>query len=116
MDLLELIKEGKENAVTLFQLVWRTGEKERAIRAEIAGLREQGHLICNDQDGKGYYIATTVDEVRRQYQQDTNRFLSICRRMKAERQFLRDHGVLDEEKDSPVVEQMSLFETSLTTT
>ena len=69
MELLEQIGVGKENAVTLLQLQWRTGEKERAIRREIQQLREDGHLIINDQDGKGYYIATDLDEVERMYKQ-----------------------------------------------
>ena len=116
MELLKQIGTGKENAVTLMQLQWRTGEKDRAIRKEIARLREAGNLIINDQDGKGYYIATELGEVARQYRQDTNRFLAIAKRIKAERTVLRDAGYLDKEKDSPACTQMSLFDDPLTTT
>lgn len=116
MELTELIGVGKENAVTLLQLQWRTQRGERSIRREIEELRTSGLLINNDQDGKGYYYATELEEVAKQYRQDRNRFLSICKRIKAERRVLRDAGLLDEEKGSPEYEQMSLFDSPLTTT
>lgn len=116
MEIKELIGVGKKNAVTLLQLQWKTGEPERAIRKEIQRLRTEGLLINNDQDGKGYYYPTELDEVLYQYRQDRHRFLSIASRIKAARQVLKAAGMLGEEKDSPAYEQMSLFDTSLTTT
>lgn len=116
MELLNEIGVGKEHAVTLLRLVIETGEKERAVRKEIQRLREDGHLIINDQDGKGYYIATELDEIARQYHQDRSRFLSIATRLKTARRILKDAGLLDEERDSPAYEQMSLFDEPLTTT
>lgn len=116
MELLHEIGVGKKNAVTLLQLTWRTGEKERAIRKEIARLREEGALIINDQDGKGYYIATELDEIARQYHQDRSRFLSIAKRIKTARRILRDAGMLGEEEGTPTAQQMSLFDDPLTTT
>ena len=116
MELLTEIGVGKKNAVTLLQLTWRTGEKERAVRKEIQRLREEGHLIINDQDGKGYYIATELEEVARQYKQDRSRFLSIAKRIKAARRILRDAGMLGEEEGTPTAQQMSLFDDPLTTT
>lgn len=116
MELLQEIGVGKKNAVTLLQLTWRTGEKERTVRKEIQHLREEGHLIINDQDGKGYYIATEFAEIARQYHQDRSRFLSIAKRLKTARRILKDAGLLDEEKGTPAYEQMSLFDEPLTTT
>ena len=117
MELLNEIGVGKKNAVTLLQLTWRTGEKERTVRKEIQRLREDGHLIINGKDGKGYYIATELDEIARQYHQDRSRFLSIATRLKTARRILKDAGLLDEERDSPAYEQMSLFDVDpLTTT
>ena len=116
MELLEQIGVGKKNAVTLLQLQWRTGENERAIRKEIARLREEGNLIINDQDGKGYFIATELEEIARQYHQDRSRFLSVAKRIKTERRILRDAGLLNEEAGTPTSQQMSLFDDPLTTT
>ena len=113
---LDNIGVGKKNAVTLLQLQWRTGDNERAIRKDIQQLREDGHLIINDQDGKGYYIATELEEVARQYKQDRSRFLSIAKRIKAARRILRDAGMLGDEEGTPTGQQMSLFDDPLTTT
>ena len=116
MELLHEIGVGKENAAPLLRLVIKTGEKERAVRKEIQRLREEGHLIINDQDGKGYYIATEFDEIARQYHQDRSRFLSIAKRIKTARRILRDAGMLGEEEGTPTAQQMSLFDDPLTTT
>ena len=116
MEIKDRIGADKEHAVTLLQLIWDTGEPERAIRREIQRLRTEGLLINNDQDGKGYYYATEPDEVLRQYRQDRHRFLSIAARIKPAYQFLKEKGLLDKEKGSPEYEQMSLFDEPLTTT
>jgi len=114
---LDLIGTGKENAAPLLRLVFRSGLSERAVRKEIQRLREDGHLIINDQDGRGYYYATELDEVLKQYKQDRSRYLSIAKRIKTARRILKRAGLLDEEKGSPVYTQMSLFDDDpLTTT
>ena len=113
---LDLIGTGKENAAPLLRLVFRSGLSERAVRKAIQGLRDEGHLIINDQDGKGYYIATELDEIARQYHQDRSRFLSIAKRIKTARRILRDAGMLGEEEGTPTAQQMSLFDDPLTTT
>lgn len=113
---LDLIGTGKENAAPLLRLVFRSGLSERAVRKAIQQLRDDGHLIINDQDGKGYYIATEHYQVMNQYIQDYHRHISIARRMKAARQVLKEAGMLKKETDSPEVIQMSLFDDPLTTT
>lgn len=116
-ELVKYIGVGKEHATTLMALIWVTGEPERQIRKEIARLREEGELICNEQDGRGYYYATELDEVLKQYRQDRSRFLSIAKRIKTARRILKRAGLLDEEKESPTYEQMTLFDDDpLTTT
>jgi len=116
MEIKDRIGEDKEHAVTLLQLIWDTGEPERAIRREIQRLRTEGLLINNDQDGRGYYYANKPDEILKQYKQDRHRFLAIAARIKPAYKFLKEKGLLDKEKGSPEYEQMSLFDTSLTTT
>lgn len=115
-ELVKYIGVGKEHATTLLALTWLTGEPERQIRREIARLREEGELICNEQDGKGYYYATELDEVLKQYRQDRSRFLSIAKRIKTARRILKRAGLLDEEKGTPEFQQMSLFDDDQLTT
>lgn len=62
---------------------------ERRVRELIEELRNRGHLICNRQDGRGYYIAETREEVESQYRQDCARAMSILRRIKPFRHYLR---------------------------
>ena len=112
-SVLELIGTGKDHATPILRLVWNSGLNERAVRKAIQELRQDGHLICNEQNGKGYYIATELEEIRKQYTQDRNRFLAVAKRIKTERRILRDAGLLDEEEGSPVCEQMSLFDDHL---
>lgn len=59
-----------------------TGYSDRMVRNLIEDLRNEGHLICNLQDGRGYYIAETEDEIWAQYRQDCARAMSILRRIK----------------------------------
>lgn len=73
----ELIKFGKENAITRAELCSLTGLPDRAIRKEIAELRESGELIINDQDGRGYYRSNDIEDLKKQYQNDIRRAKSI---------------------------------------
>lgn len=59
------LMRGKQNALTREQLVSLSGMDDRAVRNGIKELREKGELICNDCDGKGYYIAATDEEIKR---------------------------------------------------
>lgn len=67
-----------------------TGIHERLVRKLIEELRGDGHLICNDQDGEGYYIAESIDEVRRQYARDRSRALHVLYRLRPFRSKLRE--------------------------
>lgn len=61
----QYLGRGKQNAMTREQLVELSGLDDRAVRNGIKQLRENGELICNDCDGKGYYIAATDEEIKR---------------------------------------------------
>ena len=92
MDVLFNIPEGKENAVSRAALCAASGYSDRLIRRIIAQLREEGYMILNRQDGKGYYISDDPDEIERQYRQDTARAMSILKRRKNMRKFLKEAG------------------------
>ena len=64
----------------------------RTLRQYIEDARAAGVVICNEQDGKGYFIAATMDEAERQYWQEHNRALSILRRMTPLRRMLVKAG------------------------
>ena len=92
MKITDYIPKGKENAVTRTELVIRTGICDRKVRQEIENARADGAIICNDQDGKGYYLPESNDEIYRAYKQDKHRALSILRRQKTMRKTLKEAG------------------------
>lgn len=55
LNIVDYIPLGSENAVSRRELCLRTGLDDRTMRDDIEKAR--GHCaICNDQDGRGYYI------------------------------------------------------------
>jgi len=55
MNLIELIPEGKENAVTKARLTEITGLTDRVVRLTVAQERKRGKVILSDCSGAGYY-------------------------------------------------------------
>lgn len=89
---LSCIPYGKENAIKKRELMSKTNLADRVLRQEIEDLRNDGIFICNNQDGKGYYITDDVDEIAKQYRADTARALSILKRRKYMRNYLKQKG------------------------
>lgn len=87
------IPYGKENAVGRYALAQITGLSDRGVRKEIQEARGRGVFIINDQNGSGYYLATSVQEIERQYRQDTARAMEILKRRKHMCRFLKAQGV-----------------------
>ena len=88
MEIIELLKEGKENAVTRETLCAMTGMNDRTIRNEIERLRRE-YVILNDQDGKGYYLSKNEKEVRRYVRQEEARAKAIFYRLRPARELLK---------------------------
>lgn len=65
---------------------------DRKARKIIAEAREEGLIICNTQDGNGYFLPKTAEDLRRQYKQNQSRALSILRQQKYIRRRLKDAG------------------------
>lgn len=64
MELIELIPEGRENAISKAQLTEITGLSERSLRLVVAGERCRGKIILTDCSGtSGYYKPTNTGEV-----------------------------------------------------
>lgn len=80
--LLRYLGIGVENARTREQLCNLSGMCDRNVRSEIEKLRNEGIIIINNQDGKGYYISEDVNEMQKQYRQNQARAMSILRQQK----------------------------------
>lgn len=87
-----LIPEDEEHAVTRTQLSIRLGLSDRVVRRAIEEARADGLLICNAQDGRGYYQSKDIAALRRQYLQDTARAMAILKRRKPLRDYLKAQG------------------------
>ena len=55
---------------------------DRTMRKMIETARQEGVVICNGQDGAGYFLPTTKEELKRQFDQNESRALSIMRQQK----------------------------------
>lgn len=92
-ELMTVLKHGSENAVSRRRLCYEMDMSDRAVRALIEKARDEGCLILNNQDGKGYYLPSCIEEVQKQYKQDTNRALSILKRRKHMRKILKEANI-----------------------
>lgn len=92
MSVTDYIPVGRENAVSRSYLAAMLGVSDRKMRKMIEDERRAGEIILNAQDGKGYYMTDDLDEMERQYQQDTARAMAILTRRKALRARLKAAG------------------------
>lgn len=92
-ELMAILKHGEENAVSRKRLCAEMDMCDRKVRAVIEKARDEGCLIMNKQDGKGYYLPGSVEDIRKQYIQDKNRALSILKRQKHMRKILKEANI-----------------------
>ena len=90
---MSLLHKGEQNAVSRKTLVSEMDMSDRMVRSIIEKARDEGCLILNKQDGRGYYLPESIDDIVFQYRQDTNRALSILKRRKHMRKILKEAGV-----------------------
>lgn len=77
MAVVAQIPYGRENAISREALGFVTGLSDRVLRKQIEQARRCGYVICNSQDGKGYFWTDDLDDMERQYRQITNRAFSM---------------------------------------
>jgi len=94
MKIEKFIPVGKENAISRTDLCNACGLADRAMREQIEKARKNGVVICCMQDGTGYYIADTVEDLVRQYKQDYARAMSLLVRLKPVRRELVAKGLI----------------------
>ena len=68
---------GHENARPPKELASVLSINERTLRALLEEARADGFLVCNDMDGKGYYLADSIEDVERQYSRDYGRAMDF---------------------------------------
>lgn len=90
--LMSHIPQGRENAKSRADLAYEMQMSDRSVRQLIEDARNEGCIILNDQTGRGYYTSDNLDDLERQYRQDTARALSILKRRKAIRAKLKAAG------------------------
>ncbi len=87
-DVLNHIPEGRKKAIKHDKLRKVTGLNDRMLRRAIEQLRAE-YCIINNQDGKGYYRATTQAEAERYLRQEKARIKSLNKSLKGTRNFLK---------------------------
>ena len=55
---------------------------DRTMRKMIETARQEGLVICNEQNGEGYFLPTTRAELLKQYEQNESRAKSILRQQR----------------------------------
>lgn len=86
MNILDYIPKGRENAISKEKLCQITGLGDRVVRNEIAKARRDV-AILNLQDGRGYFIPTTVEEVDTYIKQEEHRAKSIFVNLKGAKKY-----------------------------
>ena len=90
MLVVSALEKGRQNAVPRKELSAVVGMADRRVRACIEAARREGVFIVSGDSG--YYIATEVEEVERQYRIDRARALSILKRLTPMRRYLKVAG------------------------
>ena len=91
--LVSVLKQGHESAITRQTLCNTMQMSDRKMRALIEKARDEGVLILNEQDGKGYYLPKSIKDIERQYRQDTSRAMAILKRRKHMRKILKEANI-----------------------
>ena len=89
-ELIEIIPEGKENAIPARDLANIVNISTRELRAQIEALRRSGHIIaaCNS----GYYIPVNDAELIEYYKAHEKRAMTALVCLKPARKALKGYG------------------------
>lgn len=90
--LANTIPHGKENAVDRAHLCGLLKMSDRDVRRAISEAREDGLVIVNSCDGRGYYQTEDIGDIRRQYAQEQRRMRTLYRTTKRMRDILKEAG------------------------
>ena len=63
MEVIELLKYGAQNAVSLEFLSEMSGLSKRKVREALSAITVSGdEVVCTDANGNGYYMAANIEE------------------------------------------------------
>ena len=94
MKIIDYIGTGKDNAITRASLRALTGLSDRKVRELIEQAKHDGNIVVNEQKGDGYFIASCIEDIERQYWQNDHRAKSILHYQKPLRKALKEAGRL----------------------
>lgn len=90
-NLIAYLTEAKE-PVRRGELSVLMDRPDRIVRRIIEEARNDGYLIVNN--GGGYFLATSLDDIRRHYNTENARAVSIFKRLRRCREILKQEGLL----------------------
>lgn len=90
MNIVNYIGVGRENAVKRSELAIILNLPDRKVRSLIEDARRQGALIINAQDGAGYYISEDLGDLKRQYNTNQSRAMSVLVQQKYLRRKIKE--------------------------
>jgi transcriptional regulator with XRE-family HTH domain len=94
-DLIACFRDaGKDAAISRRRLAELLDVPDRTLRKIIEEARNDGYLIINDGDGRGYFLAATSAEIERHFRQENARAMSILKRLKAARTRLKEVEII----------------------
>ena len=94
MNIMDYITD---KPITRRELVSLTGMTDRLVREAIEKARRDGNIIINLQDGKGYFTSKDPSVLKRQYEINQSRAMSVLVQQKYLRQEMKG---ADHEKQS----------------
>lgn len=90
VNLIDLLSEGEQHAITTRQLSKLLGWDSREITLYINALRRSGEVICSSD--KGYYLPSCLYDVERFYSQMTSRQKEIEKAKQSAKAYILSHG------------------------
>lgn len=102
MAVIELLKHGAENAVSLDFLSAMSGLSKRKVGYELSKITVSGEeVVCTDAEGNGYYLAANIEEAEKYRKYNRSYWLSGI---------LKDRGIQRFIERKQNEQQISLFE------
>lgn len=90
LNIMNILSEGEENAVKLNQLSKLLNMSGRDITICINALRRSGEVICSS--SQGYFLPSSVDDVKRFYRQMTSRQREIEKAKQSAKKYIESCG------------------------
>ena len=89
INIVDYIPFGAKNAIKRHTLVDMVGCTDREVRRMIESARQEGNVILNFSDGKGYFRPERKEEVERYIRQEEARAKTIFFNLKSAKMALR---------------------------